>query len=212
MTAYLLSSFLHVFLFQTRNMGYEDSDSNAALYATLLFFGIIVWAIYAAVAPRKNATVTEHWFHQFNDLQLSSQEFYKSLVASIKEAQIPNLVITTIEYSEAGILSSKREYLRIHRNEVVYDICACPFGRGYFISWWRGQPESPGRAFVAAIPFIGKFLERLFFPQTYYQIDTEKMFNGFIHSHVLAAVDAIVEQKGLRGLTEEQRRPIDPRR
>lgn len=210
MTANVLSAFLHVFLFQRYRD--DEPDSNAALYLMLILFGIIIWAVYAAVTPRKNATITAHWFHQFTDLQMSAREFYNGLAAAIKEAQVPDLVVTSIEYQEAGILSSKREYLRVHRNDVVYDICACPFGRGYFISWWRGRPVNAGRDFIAALPFIGKFLERLFYPLTYYQIDSEEMFNGFIHFHVLSAVDAVVQQKGLRALSEDERKPIDPRR
>lgn len=203
MTANLLSAFLHVFLFQR----YRDSNDNSSWYGAILFFTIIVLGLFIALRKKK-VTTTAHWFHQFNDLQLSSQDFYTGLVASIKEAQVPDLVITSIDYHEAGILSSKREYLRIHRRDIVYDICACPLGRGYFISWWKANPDNPARDFIVAIPFIGGGLGRLFFPMTYYQMDTEQMFNGFIHSHVLAAVDAIVEQKGLRGLTEEQRKPI----
>lgn len=37
--------------------------------------------------------------------------------------------------SEGGLLSAKREYLRLKRERLVFDICAAPFGTGYFFSF-----------------------------------------------------------------------------
>ena len=214
MTAYLLSVLQYIFLFQSFRRKYrgDDDEHSFGWVSMILVLLVIAFFMYIAIKPRKNTLATAHWFHQFDDLQMSSRDFYTGLAAAIKKAEVPDLLITSIDYHEGGVMSSKREYLRVHRKDVVYDICACPFGRGYFISWWRGYPEHSGRDMVSSIPFIGNFLERLFFPITYYQVDSERMFNGFIHSHVLTAVDALIQQKGLRTLTEAERTFIEPRR
>ena len=34
------------------------------------------------------------------------------------------------------IASAKREYLRMQRGKYAFDICAAPFGNGFFVSWW----------------------------------------------------------------------------
>lgn len=39
-----------------------------------------------------------------------------------------------VEFSEGGLLSAKRTYLRMTRERLVFDICAAPFGTAYFFS------------------------------------------------------------------------------
>lgn len=40
-----------------------------------------------------------------------------------------------MEFSEGGLLSVKRDYLRLMRERLVFDICAAAFGTGYFFSF-----------------------------------------------------------------------------
>jgi hypothetical protein len=42
--------------------------------------------------------------------------------------------MSRIEFSEGGLLSDKREYLRMSRERLVFDVCAAPFGTAYFFS------------------------------------------------------------------------------
>jgi hypothetical protein len=212
MRTHLLAVFSFVSLFQSCRRRNYDDDSGTTLSSFLLLF-IVALIFYIVIkAATTQLTITAHWSHHFADLQMSSQEFYASLEKSIAELQIPDLSISRTTYAEEGVLSSNREYLRVSRKDLLFDICAAPLGKGYFVSWWQTEQENFGKSLLGAIPFIGKTLDRHFFPLTYYRIDTEAMFKGFIHAHVLTAVDAILAQKGLRGLTEEQRKPIDPRR
>src|SRR5205814_777575 len=41
-------------------------------------------------------------------------------------------------------LSAKRDYLRISYGRYSFDLCAAPFGRDYFFSWWlvQRQPDA----------------------------------------------------------------------
>jgi hypothetical protein len=56
------------------------------------------------------------------------------------------------------VLSVNREYLRIRRGPHAFDVCAAPFGTGFFVSSWFARMEPPpviaillGLAFGAAI-------------------------------------------------------------
>ena len=91
---------------------------------------------------KKELVILSHWYHLVEGLQESSQEFYKSVEAAVKTRSVPDARISRIDYHEGGILSAKREYLRVRRKELIFDICAAPFETGFFTSWWLG--EKPG--------------------------------------------------------------------
>ena len=62
--------------------------------------------------------------------------------------------------------------------------------------------------YVLVIPVIGWLMQRLFMPPTYYRIDTESMFRTAIDAAVKEVVDQMIQAKGLRALTELERKPI----
>ena len=47
---------------------------------------------------------------------------------------MPGLEISRVEFSEGGLFSDKRTYLRMTRERLVFDVCAAPFGANYFYS------------------------------------------------------------------------------
>ena len=58
------------------------------------------------------------------------------------------------------------------------------------------------------LPFVGNYLAHAFFPITYYSIDTSSMFLTYAQSSVLKVIDDITNEKGVRSLTESERKPI----
>lgn len=82
----------------------------------------------------KKADVLGHWYSLIPGFNTSTQEFYRAIEKELKERQVPGLEITRVEFSEGGLLSHKREYLRMTRERLVFDICAAPFGTAYFFS------------------------------------------------------------------------------
>ncbi|MDR3457114.1 MAG: hypothetical protein P4N60_06680 [Verrucomicrobiae bacterium] len=78
--------------------------------------------------------VLSHWYSLVPGLSTSTKEFYAAIENELKERQIPGLNISHVELSEGGLLSGKREYLRMSRERLVFDICAAPFGKAYFFS------------------------------------------------------------------------------
>ncbi|PKO18700.1 hypothetical protein CVU37_04760 [candidate division BRC1 bacterium HGW-BRC1-1] len=222
-----------------------------------------------------------NWHKLFSDFETSPTAFYNTVEKAVEKRQIPDAATSTVEWRESGLTSAKRQYLRIERGPYVFDICAAPFGSGFFFSWWFAKkcpspiksliaiilmvlfvlilpqyligretlfsiiqatgwlwlfaiPYLPGLvvsgfallllfwavgAYIAqgesqsandllAVPLLGRVWESLFLPATYYRIDTQTMFRSTVQAAVMEAVDALTETKGLKALTEEERKPI----
>jgi len=222
----------------------------------------------------KQVEAIAHWHQLLENVQASSLDFYKSLETAIKARSIPELHSARIEHKEGGLASANREYVRMHRGKHAFDICAAPFGTGFFVSWWLTEPPlrfgilytlaflfglmvgmdiafaigfaigvaAQGYAFgmliggscaifgvpallwivgnamrnqtisgestVLAMPLVGWAYERIFAPTTYYSMDTALMFQDSVHRAVLEVVDCVTEGKGVRALTEAERKPI----
>ncbi len=151
------------------------------------------------------AVIHSHWHHHFDNMQLSVNEFYSEIQEKIKTYQFPNVSSKRISQSEGGLLSANREYLRIARNEYAFDICAAPFGKSFFISWWLGEKGSAMVDLLARIPFIGGFLARKAQQRTYYQMDTETMFKESVNAIIQNVIDKVTQEKGVRQLAPEER-------
>ena len=205
--------------------------------------------------------VISHWSVLIEGLEASPQGFYESVEAGIKKRDIPQAAVSRFQYFEGGLLSAKREYLRVTREKLIFDICGAPYGNAFFVSEWLTQLKlslhpvlillvvavysvllrqltdnlgfflglliaialipvalyvirwlaAQGKInddYVRVIPMIGWLYKRFFKPDTYYAIDTETMFQTATHSAVVEVVDGLTNAKGLRALTELERKPI----
>lgn len=82
----------------------------------------------------KEAEVIAHWYALVPEFQAASATFYAGIETDLKSREVPGLKISRVEFAEGGLLSAKREYLRMTRERLVFDICAAPFGTSYFYS------------------------------------------------------------------------------
>ena len=91
----------------------------------------------------RTGELISHWHHFVENFNTSTIDFYGGLeeVLLAKEAPVKP---SRLDWSEGGILSAKRQYLRATYGRYSFDICAAPFGRDFFFSWWlsRRRPES----------------------------------------------------------------------
>jgi hypothetical protein len=215
-----------------------------------------------------------HWHQLIENCQASSLEFYNSVEKTLEPRSIPQTHWTRVEHKEGGLASANRVYFRTQRGKFAFDICAAPFGTGFFVSWWLTEPPLPfaflytlaflfgvmiamdiafgigmaigaavkgyfagivfggccavlgvpaflwligsgirqgtipGESTVLAMPLIGRIYERIFAPATFYAVDTALMFRDAVHKAVLEVVDSMTANKGLRALTEDERKPI----
>ncbi|MCX6204929.1 MAG: hypothetical protein NTZ19_01590 [Bacteroidetes bacterium] len=173
---------------------------------TLIAIFLTLLLVYFIFKLAKTVTaVHAHWQHYFDDFTYSSQDFYQSIETIINEKEIPDVSTSRIDYSEGGMLSANREYVRVEKGKIVFDICAAPFAKGFFISSWQGELPDFLQRLIANIPFVGLYIARSFYTKTYYQLDTEQMFANAIHSSVLEAIKKITDDMGVRDLTELER-------
>ncbi|HXT10539.1 MAG TPA: hypothetical protein VN873_03175 [Candidatus Angelobacter sp.] len=82
----------------------------------------------------RKAAIFSHWGTLTADCHFATKEFYSELESAINAKQWPGVEVLRIDYSEAGLLSHKREYLRVIRQRQLFDICAAVFGKDYFFS------------------------------------------------------------------------------
>jgi hypothetical protein len=82
----------------------------------------------------RKANVISHWYVLVPRFTTTSQEFYTAIESELKARKVPGLDTTRVEFSEGGLLSANRQYLRMTREMLIFDVCAAPFGTAYFFS------------------------------------------------------------------------------
>lgn len=152
-------------------------------------------------------SIISHWSHMFQGLQQSANDFYREVGAILGSQALKDAKVESVRFSEGGIFSAKREYLQIRRGDHVFHICAAPFGNGFFVSWWLGAVDRGFFAWLAKLPLIGRLFRIFIKPLTYYKVDTALMFQSVTHGAVLEALDKLTEGKGLRALSDVERKP-----
>ncbi len=83
--------------------------------------------------------VVAHWSTLVENFRVSPQGFYGAVAGAIQRREIPGATTSKVLWSEAGALSADREYFRVTRGRLVFDVCAAPFGKGFFSSWWLAE-------------------------------------------------------------------------
>jgi hypothetical protein len=74
-----------------------------------------------------SADIISHWHHVVQDFTTSGATFYQQVQARLTSKEAPTTV-DRIDWHESGVLSAKREYLRVTYSQYAFEICAAPFG------------------------------------------------------------------------------------
>jgi hypothetical protein len=151
---------------------------------------IILYFIFRKVRP---SNISSHWHHPFNEFNISTVEFYTAIEEKLKKLALPQVYYRHVEYHEGSAFTPKRLYLHVYRFEFCFDICAAPFGKEFFISWWLSKNSG-------CSPIRGKQK-----PKTFYQLDTEIMFRETISNIVQETIEEFSQTKGFRSLTPEEK-------
>jgi hypothetical protein len=208
-----------------------------------------------------NNRLLSYWSKLFDQFLCSPQEFYQGIEAILKSREVPDLNGGYIQLKEGNMFSRKRLYLQMRRERLVFEICAAPFGTGYFVSsrlfdrrkqatwldylimfvlligfmmvssllfdliimtvlvgfifttFWSFMrlAASPTMKwldeFLFILPCIGPIYESLFHPLTYFREDQNNMYRQVVHEAVMATVDQVTKEVGIKPLSSEERKP-----
>jgi hypothetical protein len=83
----------------------------------------------------KKGDILDSWIVFADSFNFPPQEFYAAIEKEMTARKIPGMEISREEFSEGGLLSDKRIYLRLFRERLALYTCAAPFGTGYFFSF-----------------------------------------------------------------------------
>lgn len=91
---------------------------------------------------RSNESVLSNWAVLIDEFNTSGQEFFAAIERNVQAREVPEVSFTRVTFRESGLLSSKREYLRVRRGNLNFDVGAAPYGTGFFFSWWLVQSRT----------------------------------------------------------------------
>jgi hypothetical protein len=106
----------------------------------------------------KQADVIDHWYALVPGFHTPTKDFYETIEKELKEREVPGLEISHVDFAEGGVLSQKREYLRMTRERLVFDICAAPFGTAFFFSCRFAQIPTVIRLWQLFVVIVGIFV------------------------------------------------------
>ena len=168
---------------------------------------LLLLIVLIMIIKRPREEHHSNWAQLLPNFKFSTKKFYELIKSEMSSHEINGLSIEEVTLKTGSIFSLERLYLRIEWKEYYYDLCFAPFGDGCFVSWWLVFETSSEEDFFTRIPFIGEWIRKRFYRKTYYKIDTASMFMTYAHHSVLAVIDEITKDTGIR-LTEAERKPI----
>lgn len=103
----------------------------------------------------RSAEVISHWHLLIDDFNTSALDFYTSIEAALAARKVPDITISRVEWKEGGVFSAKREYFRVARGRLTFDICAAPYGASYFFSSWFAEQSLLHALLYAVLIILG---------------------------------------------------------
>jgi hypothetical protein len=85
-------------------------------------------------SKRPSTEILSYSYSFKENFKMPSRDFYEAALREMEVRQIPKLETSYQEFLEGGLQTDQREYLRLTRERMVFDICAAPFGTGFFFS------------------------------------------------------------------------------
>ena len=166
----------------------------------LLF--ILAVCILLYIRSRNRFISKKGWNHYYDGQAFSAEDFYKKVEHGLNERKMPGIEMNRETFAQTHVASTRREYLRITRNEFQYFICMAAFGTGTFVSSWQCEKRIGIIGMIGTIPFVGKMFGLDRSDKSFYQLDTDSMYRAAVHATVIEVLECITEEKGIRGLSE----------
>jgi hypothetical protein len=172
--------------------------------------------------------VIDHWHDFAEDFHMDPLEFYELVHDELKRREVPGLHTFCVTHGEGGVGTAHRLYLRLDRNWGHFDICAAPFGTGFFFSYRYIVPTPLGffakvllgTLTIAAVGYGTMFLRVLplmtifvmtpiamvvwvigvlsWSKDTYYRQDTSMMYLSTVPHVIKSLSETVMLRKGAR--------------
>jgi len=99
---------------------------------------------------RRKVHLIDYWYVYLEDFETSTSEFYAAIRDALIRRKVPGLEVSIIEFPEGGAFSAQRQYLRMRRERLIFDVCSAPFGTSWFFSCRFGEIPMKLRVWEAA--------------------------------------------------------------
>ena len=169
------------------------------IFLILVFLALVARGYY--ISKVVGQPILSHGHRRYVEPPFSPSEFYNEVKRQIQAKQIGQVDIDTVNFSEGGLMSANRQYLRIRYKDYCFYVCAAPYGTGYFVSWWLRDNGSPWLDLFTNIPVIGRFFAKQ--PKTFFEHDTFLMFKVTVSDCVNDAIENLTVSKGARALADD---------
>jgi len=123
------------------------------------------WIDFLFGFENKRGQVLDGWIDIAQTFNFPPQEFYAAIEKELAARKFPTMEISREDFSEGGLLSDRRVYLRMFRERLAIYACAAPFGTDYFFSCRTVHVPALVRLWhiLAAFAFLS-VIGRLFLP------------------------------------------------
>jgi hypothetical protein len=104
----------------------------------------------------KRDDIINYWPELIEGMRFSTKDFYDRMEAALQARSIPELEVSRVDIKEGGPMTPRRQYLRLRRERLIFDVCAMPFGSGFYVSeWFWEQPRRVGLVLLMILIAIG---------------------------------------------------------
>jgi|GEM_PF-666891 len=121
--------------FRVKQLTQELNLAMAAAITAGFVLGMFFLLIGDWTQKSLTELLAEPWRHLIENFSASPSEVYQNVEKCVDARKIPGIETTREFWHEGGAISAKREYLRFARERLVFEICAAPFGTGFFLSF-----------------------------------------------------------------------------
>jgi len=157
------------------------------------------------IYPQK---IVGHWDRFVEGLNVSTLAFFELVESLLAERGIDGVIAMRVVWPEGGPFSPRRHYLQVNFDTIIFIVGAVPIGNATYFSWWCAIADRGITAWLVDRALFGWMFRLLLRPTTFYRVDTVRAYEHALHASLTTAVDNLSKAKGLRSLSEEDRKPV----
>jgi hypothetical protein len=158
--------------------------------------------------PHPAGQILARWRGELHGAACSPLEFFERVWEAMEGTGFPDVRFSEVRRREGGALSAERIYFRIRSGQMFFDVSSFVAGSTLVVGYWL-HVDDPGLfELFSEIPGLGRLLEHVVRPATYYRVDLSQSFQYAVHDSILHAMDELSERNGIDLLPEIDRHPV----